>query len=687
MLQDIRLMKQFNINAVRLSHYPFPERWYELCDEHGLYVVDEASIESHGLYYGERSLAHFPEWELSHTDRMVRMVKRTKNHPSVIIWSMGNEAGNGVNFYAGYHAIKAADRTKRPVQYERTEIGSRFALEFDWNTDIIVPQYPSPATFEWFGQHRLNRPFIPSEYAHAMGNSLGNFQDYWDQINKYPQLQGGFIWDWVDQGMHKTLEDGTKIFAFGGDYGEGMPSDGNFLFNGVVSPDRGIKPGLFEVKKAHESIRFKVLRVQNDVARVLVENFFDFSSLDLFDFKAYIKADGKVLQTLELPEIGVAPHSSKVFNLSMKGVDVKPNTEYFLHFEARTQKSTEMVPAGHLVANEQFRLPWYEKAEITAENGQALQQESSPTRLSLKNEKVNFVFDRNSGQLVVYEVNGIQYIHNEMGTRPDLWRAVTDNDFGSRMHTEGINWKKATLNASLAHFTLEKKADNLFEIHVKWALEEVSSVFETVYTVYGNGRIHILNRLHASSTEEYDIPRVGMFFCLKQEFENLTWFGRGPWENYTDRKASAFVDLYSGNVSDQLVPYERPQESGNKTDVRWAALTNNQGIGLLAVSDGNRPGFEMTAMPYLTADFDAREGYDYGPVHKEQKHINQVRPRDFVRWNIDFGQRGVAGIDSWWSKPVEKYQLKPDQAYEYGFTLIPFNQTDVKNLTEIGKLR
>jgi len=684
MLQDIRLMKQFNINAVRLSHYPFPERWYELCDEHGLYVVDEANIESHGLYYGERSLAHFPEWELSHTDRMVRMVKRTKNHPSVIIWSMGNEAGNGINFYAGYHAIKAADRTKRPVQYERTEIGSRFELEFDWNTDIIVPQYPSPATFEWFGQQRLDRPFIASEYAHAMGNSMGNFQDYWNEINKYPQLQGGFIWDWVDQGLRKVLENGTEIFAYGGDYGQGMPTDGNFLFNGIVFPDRGIKPGLHEVKKAHESIRFKVLRVHEGIARVLVENLYDFTPLSHFYFIAYIKADGRIVKNLELPEIKVKPHSSTVFNLDMRGVDVLPNTEYFLHFQAITGGS-EMVPINSIVANEQVRLPWFERSESPVDHGPTLTREQNANRLSLKNEQINIVFDTTTGMLIGYEVDGIQFIHNEMGPRPDLWRAVTDNDFGGRMHTEGINWKKAMDTAALSEFSVEKKAENLYEANVRWNLEEVNSFFETRYTVSGNGRIHVLNRLQASPTERYDIPRVGMQLCLNPDFDHLTWFGRGPWENYIDRKASAFVDLYSGKVSQQLVPYERPQENGNKTDVRWAALTNNQGIGLMAVSDGNRPGFEMTAMPYLTADFDAREGYDYGPVHLEQKHIAEVAPRNLVRWNIDFGQRGVAGINSWGALPVEEYRLKPDQDYEYGFVLIPVKLTDIKGLIRKSK--
>ncbi|MEE4177776.1 MAG: glycoside hydrolase family 2 TIM barrel-domain containing protein [Bacteroides sp.] len=687
MLRDIRLMKQFNFNAVRLSHYPFPERWYELCDEHGLYVVDEANIESHGLYYGERSLAKFPEWEAAHTDRMVRMVKRDKNHPSVIIWSMGNEAGNGVNFYAGYEAIKAADRSKRPVQYERTEVGSRFALEFDWNTDIIVPQYPSPATFEWFGQHQLDRPFIPSEYAHAMGNSMGNFQEYWNEINKYPQLQGGFIWDWVDQGVRETDEEGRSYFAYGGDYGEGLPSDGNFLFNGVVFPDRGIKPALYEVKKAHESIRFKVLRVHEGTARVLIENRYDFTPLNHFVFTAYIKADGRVLQNLTMPEIVVEPHSSKVFNLFLGAIEVQPNTEYFLHFEARTLEETAMVPAGHLAANEQVKLPWFERQELTADHGPALSLEENEQEVRLFNESVSLRFNRQTGILESYAYEGTEFLYQGMGPQPDLWRAPTDNDFGNRMPTENINWKKAVRELRLASFELIKKAENLYAISIQWSLPTVETFFEMQYTISGNGQVHLRNHLSASSNETSDIPRAGMVLCLRDAFNQFTWYGRGPWENYPDRKASAFVDLYSSKVSELLVPYERPQENGNKTDVRWAALTNAFGIGLMAVSDPDDESLEMTALPYLSQDLDAREGYDYGPVHLENKHISQVSPRKLVRWNIDFGQRGVAGVDSWGARPLEQYQLKPDRDYAWGFTLIPIQVNTLEEMTEIGKSR
>ena len=687
MLRDIQLMKQFNFNAVRQSHYPFPERWYELCDEHGIYVVDEANIESHGLYYGERSLAKFPEWEKAHTDRMVRMVKRDKNHPSVIIWSMGNEAGNGVNFYAGYHAIKAADRSRRPVQYERTEIGSRFALAFDWNTDIIVPQYPSPATFEWFGQHLLDRPFIPSEYAHGMGNSMGNFQDYWDEINKYPQLQGGFIWDWVDQGIQETDEQGRSYFAYGGDYGQGMPSDGNFLFNGLVFPDRSLKPGMYEVKKAHEAIRFKVLRIQEKVARVLIENLYDFTSLDHFDFEAFIRADGCLVENLDLPEIKVSPHSSLVFDLDLGHAEVSQNTEYFLHFEARTKEATAMVPEGHLTANEQVKLPWFERQAFEVNHGPALSLEENEEMVRLFNENVSFRFNRTTGILESYAFRGREFIHQGMGPRPDLWRAPTDNDFGNRMTAENINWKKAMQHAGVQHFNIERAGEDQYVLTVRWSLSEAESFYETRYTISGNGQLKVENQLGASPAEPSDIPRVGMVLCLDDAYDQFTWYGRGPWENYLDRKASAFVDVYTADIHDLLVPYERPQENGNRTGIRWAALTNGEGFGLMAVSDPGPDGLEMTALPYLSSDLDAREGFDYGPVHLENKHISQVSPRSLVRWNIDFGQRGLGGVDSWWAKPLEKYQLKPDRDYSYGFTLIPIQATSQQDMIEIGKNR
>lgn len=685
MRRDIELMKLFNINAVRLSHYPFPERWYELCDEYGLYVVDEANIESHGLYYGERSLAKFPQWEEMHVDRMVRMVQRDKNHPSVIIWSMGNEAGNGVNFYAGYKAIKEADRSRRPVQYERTEIGSRHALEFDWNTDIIVPQYPDPATFEWFGQRLLDRPFIPSEYAHSMGNSTGNFQDYWDVIDRYPQLQGGFIWDWVDQAIWKTTEDGKRHLAYGGDFGENMPSDGNFLLNGIIFADRSVQPGLYEVKKAHAWIKFKLLRVRENIARILIENHYDFTNLDQFELSAMVKSDGKVQKTITLPAISADPHSSKVIDIDLSGIELIDNTEYFLEMKALTTVKKALVPKGHAVAEEQFRLPWFKASEGGIATEESLKLTETENGWNIVGEHFKMSINRVEGTIDEYQYNGRHLIKNGYGPRPDFWRAPIDNDFGNGMPRNHINWKKATLAPKLVDCTAVKISDSQAEVKVTWKLEEVNTHFHTTYTIFGNGIVEIDNHLEASSTEKTDIPRVGMNFALPGNFQHLTYLGRGPWENYSDRNVSSFVGLYEGNASEQYVPYVRPQENGSKTEVRWAALTDSDGNGLLTIGKTPRQGFTMTAMPYLTEDFDARVGTDYGPIEKEQKHYTDVVKRDLVRMNVDFGQRGVGGVDSWYSKPLEKYRLKPDVSYEWKLILVPLEGADKDKILEMSK--
>jgi len=681
MLEDIRLMKKFNFNAVRQSHYPFPERWYELCDEHGIYVVDEANIESHGLYYGERSLAHFPEWEKAHLDRMIRMVKRDKNHPSVIIWSMGNEAGNGVNFYAGYKVIKETDRSKRPVQYERVE-RDRGTLDFDWNTDILVPQYPDPATFEYFGQKKLDRPFIPSEYAHNMGNSGGNFQEYWDEINKYPQLQGGFIWDWVDQGLLTKDEHGDMFFAYGGHFGEGLPTDGNFLLNGMVFPDRRVKPALYEAKKAQEPVKFKWLALYGQKLTILVENLYDFTDLSDCAYSAFIKAKGKVVRNIPFPEISAVPHTGKPVELNLGIMEIEPGTEYFLHLEARSKKATELVPADHLIAQEQFEMPWFKAKETLSKAQSALLFKKGEHQLEFFHDSLFVAFDQATGFMSNYRWKGVEFIHESKGLKPDFWRAVTDNDFGNRMEKQNIHWKKAGLELKLVSLETVLKASGIYEVTAKWFLPGVETIFSVVYTVYSNGRIHVNAVMEPSKTEKSDIPRVGMVMQVHKKFDQLIWYGRGPWENYRDRKVSALVDLYQSPVKEQLVPYIRPQENGNKTDVRWAVLTDGAGNGLMAVSDTTTEwkGFEMTALEYLSADLDAREGLEYGPIQRELKVIQHVQPRDFIRWNIDYGQRGVGGIDSWYSKPLDKYMLSPDVRYQYGFTLVPVRFGEVGEL-------
>jgi beta-galactosidase len=700
-LKDIRLWKENNINAVRLSHYPRGRKFYELCDEYGIYVVDEANIESHGMYYGKYSLAKKPSWEKAHVDRMVRMVKRDKNHPSIIIWSMGNEAGNGVNFFKGYDEIKKNDKTKRPVQYERSYKdydGSLF--DMDSNTDIIVPQYPSPAVFEAVGKSKTDRPYIPSEYAHAMGNSTGNFKDYWDVIEQYDNLQGGFIWDWVDQSIWKTNEKGERYYAYGGDYGENMPTDNSFLNNGIVFPDRSAQPALYEVKKVHEFINFKEKGInQHNELRVLLENLYDFTDLDQFEFSAQIKADGTILKTIAIPTISVETHTGKLIRISLNDIDYKKNTEYFVEISAKTKKDWGLLPKGYEVAHEQIALlDKYKKATTTIEKKGSLKIKETDKNIAISNSAVQLLFDKVKGQLTSYVFEGNELLKDGNGPKPNFWRAPTDNDFGNHMQVKNIEWKKASLFMKVSKLKSQSNKDGSVTINVTYNLPGVETTFESKYQIFANGVVKIDNVLN-ETTYAGDIPRVGMRMQLQKKYDNMTYFGRGPWENYQDRKAAAFLDLYESKVKDQYVPYVRPQENGYKTDVRWAAFSDENNSGLLVVSD-NMKGLGIGALHMPNEDFDTTEGLIYNknetlddtykidgiPKINSSKHTIDIKEQDLVQLNIDLGQRGLGGDDSWYSKPQEEYQIKGKSNNAYNFYLIPFTKESKEDFITKSKI-
>ena len=685
-MKDIRLWKENNINAVRLSHYPRGRRFYELCDEYGIYVVDEANIESHGMYYGKYSLAKKPSWEKAHVDRMVRMVVRDKNHPSVIIWSMGNEAGNGVNFFKGYDAIKANDKTKRPVQYERPYKDYDGSLyDMDSNTDIIVPQYPSPALFKEIGKSKTDRPFIPSEYAHAMGNSTGNFQDYWDIIEQYDNLQGGFIWDWVDQSIYKTNDKGERYYAYGGDYGKDMPSDNTFLNNGIVFPDRTPQPALYEVKKAHEYINFKPKGInKHNELRVLVENLYDFTNLNQFNITAKIKADGKVLETINVEDIAVETHTGKLIRIPLKAINIKENTEYFVEISASTKTNWGILPFGFEVAHEQIALTEKHKELKTTIDRQsmlAVNEVSGIITISNKNIKIDF--NKNEGRMTSYIFNGNELLKDGKGPKPNFWRAVTDNDFGNHMETNNIEWKKATLQSTVSNTNYKTLENGSVLLNVTYNLPGVETTFASNYTISGTGVIQIKNTLNASNYKG-DIPRIGMRLQIPKAYNNLSYYGRGPWENYQDRKASAFIDLYTSKVTDQYVPYIRPQDNGYKTDSRWIALSNNNNNGVLFVSKNNQK-LSFSALHMENEDFDATDGLDY-KTSRENKHTIDIKEKNLVQLNIDLGQRGVAGDDSWYSKPQEQYLYKANENHSYSLYIIPFENGSSEKFLELSKL-
>ncbi|RUA11061.1 MAG: beta-galactosidase [Flavobacteriia bacterium] len=688
-LRDVKLWKENNINAIRLSHYPRGKEFYELCDQYGLYVVDEANIESHGMYYGKYSLAKDPSWEKAHVDRMTRMVVRDRNHPSVIIWSMGNEAGQGVNFFKGYDAIKAHDKTKRPVQYERSyKEDDPNLLDMAANTDITVPQYPSPRTFEHIGSVLTDRPFIPSEYAHAMGNSTGNFQDYWDVIEQHDHLQGGFIWDWVDQSIWKTNEKGEKFYAYGGDFGKNMPTDNSFLNNGIVFPDRTPQPGLYEVKKVYEYINFKPQGITKDGRlRVSVENLYDFTNLDQFNFTVQIKADGKVLKTLKFDDLNVPPHTGKLIRIDLKDIQYQKNTEYFVTLTATNKNKWGILPKDYVVAHEQIPLTGrYRSKPTTITNKSDLLTQKSGNMIAIFNKDVRVIFDMSQGRITSYKVKGKELLKNGKGPKPNFWRPVTDNDLGNKMHFKNIEWKRAALFSKVTSAEAGKLQNGSVELRVVYQLPGVDTEFTSTYIIYGNGIVSINNVLNETDYKA-DIPRVGMRMQIPVQYENITYFGRGPWENYRDRKTSAFVDLYKSKVKDQYVPYVRPQENGYKTEVRWAALSDKDNSGLLIVA-GNvnkRLGFSALHMP--NEDFDVTSGIDYKDKSKTNfsKHINDIKQKDLVQLNIDFDQRGVGGDDSWWAMPQDKYLIKGNEKHTYSFYLIPYEHLNTNELIDLSK--
>lgn len=676
MLKDIRLWKENNINAVRLAHYPRGRRFYELCDQYGIYVVDEANIESHGMYYGKYTLAKKENWTKAHVDRMTRMVERDKNHPSVIIWSLGNEAGNGVVFYKGYEAIKALDNSKRPIQYERTYRKNGGLYNMDWNTDIIVPQYPSPATFKKLGETKPDRPFIPSEYAHAMGNSTGNFADYWEIIEKYDHLQGGFIWDWVDQSIYKTNKKGEKYYAYGGDYGENMPTDNTFLNNGIVFPDRTPQPALYEVKKAHEYINFKSLgESSNNQHKILIENLYDFTNLNQFNFNVKIKANGDLLKSISIDSLNIAPHKSKEIEIPLNDINFKENTEYFIEFSAKTKNKWNLLNKNHEVAKEQIYLKnKFRKAIKNLDNGWYLKPVNNSNSLTIHSNYIKVSFNKKKGQITSYVYKEQEYIKSKNGPKINFWRAPTDNDLGNKMQIKNLPWKDATLNAKVTNFEYKRISNNVMQVSIQYTLGSVNTKATSTYTINGNGVVKIENTIEPTTFKE-DIPRFGMRMQIPKNFNQVMYYGRGPWENYQDRNTSTFIDVFNNTVSNFYVPYIRPQENGNRTGVRWMALMNSEDNGLL-IATPNQKGLSISALHMPNEDFDITADLNYkkeNPKANFSKHTIDIKEQNLIQLNIDYSQRGLGGDDSWWSKPQDKYQLKGNKKHNYSFYLIPFN--------------
>lgn len=690
--KDILLWKKNNINAVRLSHYPQQSQFYDLCDRYGIYVVDEANIESHGMYYGKHTLAKKKNWQKAHVDRMIRMVHRDKNHPSVIIWSMGNEAGAGENFYAGYDSIKKIDFSKRPVQYERSYKPEKPypAAHFDMRkyTDMIVPQYPSPAHFEYIGKHKTNKPFIPSEYAHAMGNSTGNFQEYWDLINQYENLQGGFLWDWVDQSIWKTNEKEQKYYAYGGDFGKGMPTDNSFLNNGIVFPDRTPQPALKQVKKSLESIKFTRHANRKNQVFILIENLYDFTNLSHFYFIAKIKHNGKIIKKMRFENINALPHTSFLLPIFAKEFEKPVNSDIFLELSAHIKKNSALLKKDFQVAKEQFIFKGIKKKQVKEKQKIIpIAFKKNTGKIFIKSAVCELIFDKKQGRFISYKYKGKEFFKNKKGPKPNFWRAPTDNDLGNGMHRYNLEWKRASLFSEVVKMKIKKQNANTLKMKILYALSGVKTTFESIYTIKGNGKMHIENTLYKTSYKA-DIPRIGMRMQLLKKYHKITYFGRGPEENYADRKNANFVDLYESFVKNQYVPYIRPQENGYKTDIRWAAFSDAKKDGLLFIS--GKKYFSMSALHMEQEDFDvvADLNYEGKKGFKKpnySKHTKDIFEKDLIELNIDLGQRGLGGDDSWGAKPLKKYRFFGNKIHTYDFYCVPFEKNDDKKFTDFPK--
>lgn len=660
MLKDIELMKKHNVNAVRTSHYPQPERWYELCNKYGLYVVDEANIESHGMGYGEKSLAKDSTWLKAHMFRTINMFERDKNQPSVIIWSLGNEAGNGINFYKTYDYLKSIDKT-RPVQYERAEIHGT-------NSDIFCPMYWTIEMMINYSNKYAYRPQIQCEYAHAMGNSLGNLQDYWDVIEKYDNMQGGFIWDWVDQGLLTENSAGEKFWAYGGDFGpDTVPSDGNFCLNGLVGPDRKIKPSIIEMKKVYQNIGFKPADLAK--GQITITNKHLFLNLNEFDFKWTIKGNGILIKKGEFANIEAKHNESLTVTVDMD-FEVLPDTEYFLTVRAFTKSDRGLIEAGTEMAAEQFLLPIKKEACTKKHPLFAIKKSMERDVLTLSGNDFLAEFDLKNGRMIGLKKNGKEYLKKSF--IPTFWRAPIDNDFGHDQHKKARVWRKAGERMKLVDSKIDEKEGECtiaFDYHIMDENNEFPIAnYHTTYQVKGYGEIVVDNKFEIVADGLYEVIKVGMNMQMPREFEQMTWYGRGPWENYWDRKTASFVDIYSGTVAEQYFEYMRPQENGNKTDVRWMTITNRDGKGL---KFEGLPLVEVSAHHNIMEDFespdrsDGRQDPSIKPVHR---HVNDVKPRDLTSVNIDYKQMGVGGDNSWGGQTHLKYRLR-DKKYEYGFKI------------------
>ena len=648
MIQDIKIMKQLNINAVRTSHYPCDPRWYDLCDEYGIYITAEANLESHGMGYEEKSLAKFPEYILPHIERNEGNVKPLINHPSVIVWSLGNEGGYGINFEKAYDWVKACDTT-RPAQYERGG--------YDSKTDIYCPMYIGYEESESYCKSNGTKPYIQCEYAHAMGNSEGGFKEYWDLIRKYPKYQGGYIWDFVDQGLRdKSPITGKEIFTYGGDYGRYPASDYNFNCNGIIAPNRRLNPHAYEIQYVLQNVWIKDFDAENGSFNVYNENFF--KNIDDLSLTATLFANGVKLTTVAIPDTkGIAPQATKlVKSEALKSAIEKAEAEHAteeitINFAFASDGSQPLVDKGQVMARQQIVLNGYEfdKVDAPANTGSKIEVEETNSYVKVSAERMSVTIGKKTGMIDYLDVDGEPMLKFRESMTPEFWRAPTDNDYGASLQKKMRVWKNPQMN--LKSFDKSESKDSVV-LTANFEMPEVKAELMLRYRINAAGEVTVTEKMTTDKEAKVaDLFRYGMQLQMPASFSKLEYYGRGPEENYIDRHSSSFIGKYEANVKDEYYPYVRPQESGNHTDIRYFSIFNpTTGKGI--TFEGYAP-MECSAIPYLVEDLDA--GIE--KEHAWGQHSGDLVEKGLVQLHIQQRQFGLGCIDSWGSSPMEKYRM------------------------------
>ncbi|RLD08519.1 MAG: beta-galactosidase [Chlamydiae bacterium] len=667
MIKDILLMKRFNINTVRTSHYPNQPLWYKLCDKYGLYLIDEANIESHGMGYGKESLGHNISWQAAHIDRVVSMVERDKNHPSIIIWSLGNEAGPGINFQACSKKIKELD-SSRFIHYERMNSVA----------DIDSVMYPSVQNLINEGEKKSDKPFIMCEYAHAMGNAVGNLQEYWDAIEKYDRLIGGCIWDWVDQGLRKSTSTGNpstginykpkplaplrkgEYWAYGGDFGD-RPNDMNFCINGLVPPDRSISSKLREVKKVYQYVDF--IQNSKNINKIILKNKYDFINLNRFAVKWTLKEDGKLIQKGKLNVPDTSPDKKSTILLPIENVKLKAGAEYWLRVALVTKEDNLWSKKGHEIAWQQFKMPYKtpDTPVIKTAEMKEINVEKNDGYIIARGNDFLVSFSKKSGTIDKYVFNKNTIISkstNEQINGPllNVYRAPVDNDV--HINKKWLKFKLNNLKREVQSLKISSKKNNsvIIKSLIKYSGKNDSYFMQEItWNVLGSGDIIVNNKINPHGHFP-DLPRIGVRMFLPEKLNQISWFGRGPYENYSDRKSSADIDLYNRSVDDLFVPYIKPQANGNHEDTRWVCFTDNKNTGLMITASQL---FSFSALYYTDNELAA------------VRHPCDLKRRNDIVLCLDYRQAGLGG-NSCGPYTLEKYRIIP-QPCEFVFCLRPYS--------------